>query len=156
MESLHIIEGTLNEQQLNLIADQAAILRERQGRSMLYLADRDKFIAQLKAWDEMQQLIAFADSNNALVGILCYDVGSTWWAEGVILIEEFVLCVKPSFAGFSRYAIAALEQLAISHEADMIVSGCFFQERPQVVTNAYMKNGYTEVCPTYIKLRKKV
>lgn len=85
------------------------------------------------------------------IGILVYFAGQDWWTTDIFLVEELVLCTDLKYKGFTRIAIKELEKLARKHKAKLIIAGCFFQENPKIVTNAYKKAGYKIGYPTCMK-----
>lgn len=134
------------------IIRRAEAARKSFGSPLLFLASQAKMVDQFKLWNNKGQLLVFEDAGGDIIGILAFDVGYDWWSEAKILKEEFVFCVSPTFKGFGRIALEELNRLAKRLEVDLIVSGCFFMKQPQIVTNMYRKNGFSEISPSYTKI----
>ena len=90
-------------------------------------------------------------SKGDLQGILCFDVGTSWWTDKTILAEVLVLSMTGVY-GLQREAMKVMDDLAHEYNATLISSGCIFQKQPQIVTNGYLKAGFTTTCPTYAKV----
>lgn len=97
------------------------------------------------------QVIVFYDDDK-FIGLLAFDVVNTWWTPKRILDEEFILSMTDDFKGFARIAIDKLIELAEYYKASLIAAGCFFQDKPQMVTNSYIKKGFNLSQPIYMKM----
>lgn len=125
--------------------------RGREGAPLMALGEAHKVGDQLYQMSCNQQVIIYYDKTE-FIGILAFDVGCMWWSDVLVLSETLVLCVSPIFKGFSRAAIATLEELACEYDVKAIVAGCIFQREPQLVANAYIKKGFTHTSPIFIKM----
>ncbi len=100
-------------------------------------------------------IVFYDESETEFVGILAFDVGEFWWYPEPFLLEQLVLCVNPDYIGFEREAVKVLDEIAEEYNCVGICSGCMFQSNPNMVKNTYMKSGYNEMIPSFVKLRKR-
>lgn len=135
-----------------LIRERLIELRDKEGSDFIKLADPSIAIKHIVSASFRDNVVIFYDKDE-LIGILIFTLDKPWWADIKILAEILVLCVSPSFKGFARYAIDTLEKLGEEFKADAICAGCYFQKKPTIVSNSYIKKGFTLMCPTYVKLR---
>lgn len=92
-----------------------------------------------------------------IVGILMYDFGNLWWANGACLKELLVYAVDPNFVGFGRIALERLEELAVEHDCVLIETGSALALDRKLVENLYMKKGkYDLNYPTFVKVTERV
>lgn len=156
MDTRVLITDSLTEEECWHIVRQAEKARDTVGSPLLRFASQPKMVRRFLNWAAVGQLRVFRSTNREIIGILIFDVGMEWWSAATILSEIFVFCVSPAYKGFGRLALQELERLAKEHKAQIITSGCFFMEHPQIVTNMYKKTGFTVINPVYAKIRSDI
>lgn len=156
MDTKIFITTNLTEEECWHIVRQAEKARDTVGSPLLQFASQPKMVRHFLKWMTFDQIRVFRDAKGGIIGILIFDVGMEWWSTATVLSETFVFCVSPTYKGFGRLALQELERLAKEYKAQIITSGCFFMEHPQVITNMYKKAGYTVVNPVYTKIRSDV
>jgi hypothetical protein len=117
---------------------------------MKEFADIEVGAENIRKYSEQRLVVKFYEKGR-LQGILCFDVGTSWWTDKTIISEVLILSMS-GVHGLQREAIKAMDTLAKEYGADLIASGCIFQKQPQIVTNGYLKAGFTTTCPTYVKV----
>ena len=143
----------LTTPEINTILQTLINARDTNGSAITQLGEPYKVWGSLALMSADNKVAIFYEGQK-FIGILVYSFGSPWWSLKTIIEEQLVLCVDKDTHGFLREAIRELEHLADLHHAAAIASGCFFQQHPQMVTNTYTRNGFTETSPTYLKILK--
>lgn len=105
----------------------------------------------LKALSKEGKIVEFYD-HDKFCGILAFDVGEDWWSGDTKMLVEVVVLSCLGVHGLQREVCKMLDKLAKEYQAQMIVSGCFFLQMPQVVSNGYKKYGFNQTYPTYVKV----
>lgn len=88
-----------------------------------------------------------------IIGVIMYDFGNLWWANGACLKEMIVFTVDPDFVGFGRIALERLEELAVEHDCVLIETGGALAEDKKLMENLYInKGGYQITYPTFVRI----
>lgn len=129
-------------------------LRQREGSKLMQIADADITMKNLVYFSFQNRVVKFYE-NDEFIGIVVFDVINDWWTDKKILNEVLILCLSDEFKGFGRIAVDKLEELAKQYDVDFIHSGCMFLKDPQVVSNLYLKKGYSFTSPMYVRFMKE-
>ena len=130
-------------------------LKRREGSKIIKeIADVEYSAMELVRMSRQSKVIVFYE-NDTFIGILAFDVVNPWWTSKRVLDEEIILSMTDDFKGFARIAIDKLIELAEYYKASLIAAGCFFQDKPQIVTNSYIKKGFNLSQPIYMKMMKE-
>lgn len=147
-------EPFINLEEEDAIASALLRYRDEEGGAFVHLGDLDITMTSLFHMAANLQVTKFYEGDT-FIGIVVFDVGNMWWSDKRFLTEILVLCVDESYHGFARVAIQYLNELAEEFNVDVICAGCYFQAKPQIVTNSYKKDGFTIDAPSYIKVVHK-
>ena len=95
--------------------------------------------------------VQVGDSEPILGGLLGCGVGSLWWIEGDVLIEELVVSLTGTNYGFGRFAIEEMERMALMKQCVLILTGSSMFKKTQLITNMYRKKGFEVYGESYLK-----
>lgn len=88
-----------------------------------------------------------------IIGVIMYDFGNLWWANGACLKEMIVFTIDPDFVGFGRIALERLEELAVEHDCVLIETAGALAEDKKLMENLYTKKGgYQVTYPTFVRI----
>ena len=150
------IEGkpaTLTADELEKAMREMVRVQKEQGSALAKLGNANYVAQQLFLMSQRGQVYKYYKSG-VFVGLMAFDVAFLWWLDKPLLIEQLVLSCDKDARGVQREALKTLNYLAqeVFPQVAGIASGCLFLKQPQIVMNAYKKDGYTQAAPTAIKV----
>ena len=141
----------LTHDEIKELQDNLSSLIASQGSYVMHhFADIDWGTKNLMQYSKLGQVVKFYQGDK-FCGIVCFDVGRSWWTTALMISEVIVLSTANTH-GLQRYALRELEKIAKETGAQLIVGGCIFMEHPQMITNGYKKCGFHLTYPTYAKV----
>lgn len=85
------------------------------------------------------------------IGVLACSIAELWWIDGKVLSEDLVVGFGPNSSGFGRFAVDALEKIALENACSLILSGSSMVNKSEQVTNLYKKKGFVVYGVSYLK-----
>ena len=145
--------GVLLPNELEKAMREMVRVQEKLGSDLAKLGNPNYVAKQLFEMSQRGQVYKYYKSGE-FVGLMAFDVAFLWWFEKPLLIEQLVLACDKDTRGVQREALKTLNYLAqeVFPQVAGIASGCLFLKQPQIVMNAYTKDGYTQAAPTAIKV----
>lgn len=145
--------GVLTADELKKAMDEMVRVQKEQGSALAKLGNANYVAKQLFEMSQRGQVYKYYKSG-VFVGLMAFDVAFLWWLDKPLLIEQLVLSCDKDARGVQREALKTLDYLAkeVFPQVAGIASGCLFLKQPQIVMNAYKKNGYTQAAPTALKI----
>ena len=153
-----LVDSKLSEGERMIVIDKLFDIKDKEGSEIVNCSpSKARIRICLIFWESGGRMIVFRDTDTkALIGLVVYSWENTWWGDNSmnVLIEHMVLCVNKSFKGFGRIAIKALERVAREKKCSAIISGSYLTKETKHIENMYKKQGFTQVCPSFVKVLK--
>lgn len=156
MEEL-IRDGILYPDEAEQVVEKLYAIRAKgDGSAITYCKPRKlRMLLALEAMNDACNIKVFRRKGTLeLVGILCFNIDTPWWADenSRVVVENLVLCVDDTFKGFGRIAVKALDDIARKYRCTAIISGSYLTKETNMIRNMYLKQGYTQICPSFLKV----
>lgn len=147
------VKSVLTTAELEKAMREMVRVQKEMGSDLAKLGNANYVAKQLFEMSQRGQVYKYYKAG-VFVGLMAFDVAFLWWLEKPLLIEQLVLSCDKDAKGVQREALKTLDYLATKEYPFVagIASGCLFLKQPQIVMNAYKKNGYTQAAPTALKI----
>lgn len=83
---------------------------------------------------------SYADAH--LIGFLGVALSTPYFKNVLMLEETLTYLLDKRYKGFTRLCCKLLDMIALSVNADFIITGSWFLQKSKAVTNTYLKHGY--------------
>lgn len=141
----------LTHDEINGLQDNLRSLIDSHGSYVMHnFADVEWGTENIVQYSKQGQVVKFYQGDK-FCGIVCFDVGRSWWST-VLMVSEVLVLSTSNTHGLQRYALRELEKIAKELGAQIVTGGCIFMEHPQMITNGYKKCGFSLTYPTYAKV----
>lgn len=98
-------------------------------------------------------LSVWTTEDGEIGAFLMVAIGTPWWANAPVLVEESMMLFDERFAGFGRVALARMEALAEKYGCAMVHSGNILAPEDRMVENLYTrKGGFQHTYPMFVKV----